>query len=80
MSKLLSVTLSNVTVGWSALCRPIRHKSFQSSTYFKVLFKENYNFPRVQRGSNIFRGGGGQNLPGGGGGSKHDGLSYFRGS
>ena len=29
-----------------------------------LLQKKNYNFPRVQRGSNIFRGGGG-----GGGGS-----------
>ena len=25
----------------------------------KVYFKENYHFPRFQRGSNIFRGGGG---------------------
>ena len=32
-----------------------------------VLFKENYNFPRLQSGSNIFQGGGGGG--GGGGGS-----------
>ena len=34
-----------------------------------VYFKENYNFPRFQRGSNIFsRGGGGVLFLGGGGG------------
>ena len=39
---------------------------FKSLTYFTVLqrvsngyLKENYNFPRFQRGSNIFQGGGG---------------------
>ena len=44
---------------------------FLCFTYFTVLqrvsngyLKENYNFPRFQRGSNIFQGGGG----GGGGG------------
>ena len=36
-----------------------------------VYFKENYNFPRFQRGLNIFPGGGGSNFfyGGGGGGS-----------
>ena len=29
-----------------------------------VYFKENYNFPRFQRGSNIFQGGGVQHFPG----------------
>ena len=46
--------------------RLIRHKFFQSSI-FTVLVKENYTFPRLQKGSNIFGGGGG----GGGGGSKY---------
>ena len=38
-----------------------------------ILFKENYNFPRLQRGSNIFRGGGGGQtlIRGGGGGVKY---------
>ena len=34
-----------------------------------VTFIENYHFPRFQRGSNIFQGGGVQLFPGGGGGS-----------
>ena len=35
----------------------------------QCFFKENYNFPRFQRGSNIFQEGGGvQLVPGGGGG------------
>ena len=55
--------------------RPIRHKFFQSTTEFTVLFKENYTFSRLQRGSNIFRGGGGgegvvQTLARGGGGGE----------
>ena len=55
--------------------RPIRHKFFQSSTQFTVLFKENYTFPRLQRGSKLFRGGGGQTLTrGGGGGSKYKSI------
>ena len=43
---------------------------FSHQLNLRFFFKENYNFPRFQRGSNIFRGGGGsgQTLPGGGGG------------
>ena len=51
---------------------------FKSSTYFAVLqrgsnglsmvyFREDYNYPRFQRGSNIFQGVVGQLLPEGGG-------------
>ena len=40
--------------------RPIHHKFFspQFTEVQWVLFKENYNLPRLQRGSNIFFGGG----------------------
>ena len=43
-----------------------------TSFFSTVLFEENYNFPRLQRESNIFRGGGGQTnfTPGGGGGGQ----------
>ena len=34
-----------------------------------VIFKEIYHFPRFQRGSNIFQGGGGPTFSRGGGGS-----------
>ena len=52
------------------LMGPSASSFFRSSTLFTVLFKENYNFPRLQRGSNIFRGGGGGSNfnPGRGGG------------
>ena len=32
---------------------------FSPQLIFQFYFKENYNFPRFQRGSNIFQGGGG---------------------
>ena len=41
---------------------------FSHQLNLRLFFKENYNFPRLQRGFNIFGVGGGQTLPGGGGG------------
>ena len=52
---------------WGVGSRPIRHKFFQSSTLSTVLFKENYNFPSLQRGP-TFSGGGSNFSRGVGGG------------
>ena len=45
---------------------------FSHQLNLRFFFKENYNFPRLQRGSNIFRGGGGEwsNFNRGGGGGE----------
>ena len=58
--------------GWGGGVQAHPQQFFSVINLIYVFFKENYNFPRLQRGSNIFRGGGGggQTLPGGGGGGE----------
>ena len=64
---ILHARTKEISSGERGGSRPIRHKFFKSSTLFAVLFKENYNFPRVQRGPTFSGGGGGPTFPGGGG-------------
>ena len=68
---ILHARTKEISSGERGGSRPIRHKFFQSSALFTVLFKENYNFPRVQRGPTFSVGGGGANISRGGGGSKY---------